>query len=50
MLKEKVVRESEYNKTVQFTSNAGGARTTYCINYRKVFHISYTDGFKWVAC
>lgn len=47
---EKVIRESQYHKTVQYTLKSKHGEMTYCINYRKAFHISFPEGFKWVEC
>jgi hypothetical protein len=42
----KTVRETEYNKTIQYKDG----QMTYCINYRKEFHKSFINGFRWVEC
>ena len=51
MTKQKVIRETEYEKIVQYFDNTGGAETTYCIRYQKVYGKT-RDGklvSKWVV-
>jgi len=50
MTTQTTIKETPFNKTIQYTNSGNGSIMTYCVNFRKELHMSFENGFRWVQC